>query len=378
MWQPHKDQVRPFNWLGTLIPGTPNLIWWSGMEDYSPQMKQNRAAKRAAAKNRARQNSLRGNRPTSTANQTRQKDAQINTSRSGQVRVVHSELIKDVYSSIGFKAEQLPVNPGVPSTFPWLSSIAERFESYLFNSLRFKYMHQVSEFTEGNGKVLLAMDYDAADSLPLNKVQLASYQSEVSGAPYENIVMTCKKADLDKFGKQRYIRQGTLAANLDIKTYDVGNIIYAVQAQSVNDKDIGELWVEYDVTLYTPQLNLDPVSAKVVGNNGVSKTAIFGTQPLISGALAIRVTGGGSTLIFDRVGQYIIGLSVNGTVLVDPNITGTATSALSSSAYGVANGCLILQAIVDQPGLTMSIDFLTSGTITGAVAKIGQFQWTLL
>jgi len=53
-------------------------------------------------------------------------------------------------------------------------------------------------------------------------------------------------------GPKKFVRTAGLAANLDVKTYDAGTLfVGTIDGTAVN---WGKLWVEYDITLYTPQL----------------------------------------------------------------------------------------------------------------------------
>jgi hypothetical protein len=274
------------------------------------------------------------------------------------------------------------VNPGLASTFPWLSSIAYNYESYKFNSLSFRFETQKSTATSGT--VLLAADYDAADADPANKQAMMQFHGAVRTAPWAGVSMVCDKRDLQKFGVQRYIRSGALASNLDVKTYDVADFLIATQGMA-DTTAVGELYVEYDVELITPQLGQEALfnawSAKITAGGTVSRAAPFGDAATISGGLDVSASA--ATLTFNRVGQYLVSGFLAGTVFTNtnPTITGTATVLTPVPLYANAaatGGSLVWRVQVNNVGETMIIDYTAScTTMTAGVYRIGLYSYSL-
>lgn len=167
--------------------------------------------------------------------------------------VTHREYIQDVTAAdANFRNNTLSVNPGLATTFPWLSAIAGRFESYLFRRLHFIYEPICPTTTPG--AVMMAVDYDAADSAPTSKVVLMAYRGAVRSAPWNITRFDATRGDLRKFGVQRFVRTTSNPANTDLKTYDVGNFQIATQNTPGTPTTLGELYVEYEVEFYTPQI----------------------------------------------------------------------------------------------------------------------------
>ena len=84
------------------------------------------------------------------------------------MRVTHREYIEDVTfggSGLYLNVIAEPINPGNRLLFPWLASIASRFETYRFNSLKFIYEPQCG--TDTDGTVMIAVDFDAIDPPPV-------------------------------------------------------------------------------------------------------------------------------------------------------------------------------------------------------------------
>ncbi len=169
--------------------------------------------------------------------------------QSGQ-RIQHKELIGTVNGSISFNVGSFVCNPGMVSTFPWLSGVADKYEQYRFIRLAFEYITRSGSNTAGS--VTLAPDFDAADPPPTDEVDLSSYQGSKEDCTWRSIVCELSPASLNS---KKYIRVGPVAGT-DIKTYDIANFFVATVGQTGPDP-IGKLWVHYDVELMIPQLAIN-------------------------------------------------------------------------------------------------------------------------
>lgn len=300
----------------------------------------------------------------------------------GSVRIRHREYIGDVAGSVLFASTAYAINPGVATSFPWLSTIALNYESYLFHGLAFEYETQKSTATSGT--VLMAVDYDASDAAPVSKTQQMSYQNAVRAAVWSECCYRADVRDLHKFGSKRYLRSGNLAANQDIKTYDVGNLFISTQG-CADATALGELYVVYDVELQTPQLDLtgaiSAFSAKSVATANVTAVNIFGglNDDVTTGGLPI--TTANSILTINRAGQFIVVQDVVGTVFsgVAPTITGTATVTLVSLIVDAAATAARLLILVNATaGQTVIFNYVpVCATLTASTTRIGAYQYSL-
>lgn len=220
--------------------------------------------------------------------------------RKNGIQVSHREYLSEISGSVTFTSEQYPINPGLGSTFPWLSSIARRYESYNFKRLHFSF--ETESPTSTPGAVMHAVDYDASDSAPTNKVSLMSYEGSVRSAPWVDSTFSALSSSLHK-SKTYYIRSGALNANQDIKMYDVGNYFIATQGQT-GTAVLGELYVEYVVDLFTPQLDSNVPSCSITGATGISIPLPFGTAPIISGPSPATIVANG--VVFSQPGEFLM------------------------------------------------------------------------
>jgi len=224
--------------------------------------------------------------PVALSSTVRYMDPYISSTRrsrnNGQVecRVRHRELVAVIDGSVAFNVSTYPVQPGLQTTFPWLSNMATNWENYKFNRIGFRYVSRSS--TAFTGSVSIAPDYDASDTPPTSYQELSSYQNVVSDAPWKDFVCQLSPRSTTLVGNSRYIRLGALSNNEDIKLYDVANLQVATVGQA-NTAVVGELWVEYDITLQIPQIQTPEVVSNVsagqyFSQTGVDVTHLLGTQ----------------------------------------------------------------------------------------------------
>lgn len=298
-----------------------------------------------------------------------------NLSKNGNIRVRHREYIQDITGSLSFAiGASLPLNPGMSLSFPWLSAIANNYESYKFNMLRFKY--ETSCTTSDAGKVYLAIEYDSADEDPDTKVQIMAYKSAVSTALWNDVQLVSDTTDRRVLSGLKYVRSDFVSpSSTDLHTYDLGRIIVATTGG--NGKTVGELYVEYEVDLITPQLNRSPNASKVTAASGVTKVLPWGAAPVWIGEAVKSVAN--STISFDRLGQYLFEYEPTGTGLVD--FTPTLTGGVYTNETWVPNAAGTQGVGVKSINITtlpanLVTDFTGSTTLTALVGRFSAYPYS--
>lgn len=299
---------------------------------------------------------------------------------NGDVVVKHREYLADIAGSVAFGVSSFSLNPGLQSTFTWLAGVARRYESYLFEQLDVCYDTMKSAST--NGRIMIAVDFDASDSSPANKQEFMANEGAVDSAVWrEDLLFKCPVHDLRKFGVERYVRSGTVSGT-DIKTYDVGNLLIATQG-CADATVVGDIYLEYTILLRTPQQSVsgDAVaqSAKIVGNGSVTDTAVFGTAATITGGLP--VTASSSTLTFQAIGQFIFESVVTGTGLaITPTVSGgTATASILSVLTDAAATSMMYSCTINvkNVGETFIFDCSAATTVSATVSRLGVYATSL-
>lgn len=302
----------------------------------------------------------------------------------GSLRIRHREYLGELLGSTAiFTNVQYSVNPGLASTFPFASQMACQFEEYRFHRLVFSF--ESEKASTAAGYVMMGIDYDSSDATPTNKQQLAASLGSVRTQVWQHIQEVASPEQLSK-QRELYVRMGTLAANLDIKTYDIGTLNVAV-GNCADASSLGELYVEYDLEFRVPQLDLHAsataTSATIASGAAVSETAIFGTTGTVTGPLP--VTAAANTLTFNKIGYYIVEIQLVGTVFIDGLVTYTGTATTEAGAFAVPlSGLLANQArtlaifnsgiAISRAGQTVIFDESTLGaTVSLSTVRIGMY-----
>jgi len=312
--------------------------------------------------------------PQASAQVRRSARPNVSRATNGDVRVTHREYIQDISGSVAFADSQLSCNPGLATTFPWLSKLAAQYESYSFENLSFEF--ETTSPTTATGTVLLAVDYDASDAAPANKTQIMSYRNCVRSPPWSSCCNSSLREDLHKL-KSNFVRSGALAANQDVKLYDVGTFNVATQGQA-NTNAVGELYVSYDVLLMTPQL--DP-AANIVSSlfSGTTNAAPFSAK---TGSVPATVASTGtttsvSTWTFTQPYQGLVTAIVVGTTLTSLAWTGTATDNSIGVVIDTAGTAAVAVDIVNaQIGDTLILT-IANASISAASCRMGEYLYSL-
>jgi hypothetical protein len=175
-------------------------------------------------------------------------------SNGTSIRVTHSEYVP---VSVNFHPTNpwlfhlntLNVQPGNDLVFPWLSGIAARYETYVFNSLRFEFRTFISAST--SGRIAMCFDYDVLDQAPTGEVRFYANDGAVDGPVWAGLSCSASREGLHK--RERYYVRSATVPDSDRKSYDVGNLFIGVGYGSASIP-IGQIFVHYDIEFQTPQL----------------------------------------------------------------------------------------------------------------------------
>jgi len=243
------------------------------------------------------------------------------------VIIMHREFITDITQSIAFTLSSLPINPGLPGSFPWLSQIAPNFDQYQILGMIFHFKSTASDFgTTTNmamGTCILATDYDSADTNYGNKLEMENAQYSTSCKPSIDC-MHAIECDPDiTFAPIKYVRTGAVPTNKDIRLYDQGNFQFATTGMPANGGAIGELWVTYKIAFFKPALNN---GAQLLTDWYRSATA---TNTSRWGSSAVRSTNSS------------LGTSVtNNTLFFPGQLSSPVAYAKIGTAYWITYACL--------------------------------------
>jgi hypothetical protein len=265
-------------------------------------------------------------------------------------RIVHREKVAKLVtpgSGVFTILAALALNPGLQATFPWLSNEAAGWESYRFNRCRAIWVP--TSGTQVAGDIIIAPDYDAADAPPASETNMSAYTDAEEANVWARFACDMEQDLLNGESRRKFIRLGALAPNLDIKTYDSGNLFVASTDDAV--ANTGKLWIEYDVTLFNPHVppgGFQSSGMLVSSAAGiVALTAPFGTAPVPTGPVALSITANAGQVLVSNVqiGQELsIKVATIGTGITSAQIV-SAIGLTAKSTVGTAINAAATEAV---------------------------------
>jgi hypothetical protein len=231
-------------------------------------------------------------------------------STKGSYTICNREYVTTVTGNTNFSLKSFIIQPGLSSTFPWLSAIANTHQRYKFKSLKFVYVPVAS--TSERGRVTLAYTIDVKDEDPFDAVTLFQYPSSNEGSVWssnEVVINLATRPDT------LYTRLGNVAES-DIKTYDFGKFYLATSLTADDTTAVGQLFVDYEIELYTPKPASCAASSDVFASTNA--THIFGdaigqTTDLIGvDAYTVHKSADNDYIVMQSPGTYFMTVRVTG------------------------------------------------------------------
>jgi hypothetical protein len=269
-------------------------------------------------------------------------------SNNTSVIIRHREYLTDIVSSgtaNTFSAASYYLNPGLSTTFPFLSTIAQQFQEYTIRGLIFEFKSTSADAIASStnttlGTVMMATQYNGAEPQFTSKQQMLNESYSTDAKPSESFCHPIECDPKENPYKVQYIRANNVPAGQDIKTYDLGVMSVATAGFQGTNVVCGELWCTYEVELRKPTitggLNLFGRYAHY-RSSLASDTTAFGNGTLTtyadslstSSQLGVSVSGGTITLPIGIQGTFCMILYYS-----------TATAISFSQAFSITNGSL--------------------------------------
>lgn len=230
-------------------------------------------------------------------------------SSSKQTNIVcHREYLGDIAGTAAFNNNVYPLNPGISTTFPWLSTIAQNYQEYKFHGVIFEFRPLITDFVTNGapGVVVMATNYNA-DAPPYDtKQSMENSEYAVSVKPTRELMHGVECATVQTVLPQLYVRSGNPPAGQDLRLYDLGNFQFATQTNPI--QNLGELWVSYCVEFFKPILPTDVggnVLSGYVDRGLATPAAPFGTVARTAPTGDLLLTIGTTSLTwFAQPGNY--------------------------------------------------------------------------
>lgn len=304
----------------------------------------------------------------------------FNTSRQTNV-VCHREYLGDIVGTAAFNNVAYALNPGISTTFPWLSTVATSYQEYKFHGLVFEFRSLITDFVTSGapGVIVMSTNYNADAPAYTTKQEMENAEFAVATKPTMNLMHGVECADTQTILPQRYIRVGDVPAGQDLRLYDSGNFQLATASNPV--QNLGELWVSYCVEFFKP------IQAPVTGVPGIGAHVTrsvttganpFGTTTLQQvGNLDVTVNSGGVTINNAIPGRYyqISAFWVGSGVVAFAPGANSFSGATTVAIYGTPPATINSSAVTIVPLGGSSSTASTTVTIQSNRVAPGTASW---
>jgi hypothetical protein len=292
----------------------------------------------------------------------------------GSIRIKHREHFTSVEDTTIF--QHWNINPGrFP---PWLSTIANSFESYVCHSLAVEWTSRCA--TDTPGACIIGMDYDPADVVYDAPGDLLGTKGTISTNLWKNAVWRMDSSD-ERTRLRKFVSPSTSAVSSRMRQEDVGILYIAIDGAGTTDTAVGDVWVSYDFTLYTPQKSSTTRGgARVDGGSAPTLTPSnpFGLEPVKDSRSVQPVLPGEPVspvkFYLEKVGQYLMHVSLIGTGIAGtPTVTvesGDATPIFNTGTATNFEGLWRLNITDLAPEPYFTISNIPATTITDSVLRI--------
>lgn len=240
-----------------------------------------------------------------------------NMHKNDQTVVIrHREYIGPISGTSGFTvAYELPLNPGLQGSFPWLSGIAQNFQEYKIRGAVYHYVPTsgmaISGTNSALGSVMMQTSYRATETAPASKTEMLNEYWANEVVPSDTMAHPIECDPKENPFAVHYVRSIAVPGS-ELLLYDMGKTFVATQGMQGTNV-VGDLWVTYEVELKKPMVSSSAVaadwySARYLASAG---TNLFtGAGPLgVQGGLPI--TASANTITFPK------GIAGNFTITVD-------------------------------------------------------------
>jgi len=269
--------------------------------------------------------------------------------------VVDREQIAEVFSAgVGgaYKCDVYAIQPGLRTSFEWLSTIAKNFEEYEFKRLEFEFMPSVPTVVGGN--VYLAVDFDCHDDAPITAKQFVTTSGSVEASIYRPVKLIVPRRNIKSLLKRHLVRTQNNGITERL-LYDIGNLMVATDHVGDTNSFMGKIYVNYEIHFFMPQTDTGSLSwGALTNSNGTGSTAanMLGTPAscVPTGSIdVIRVTDTTFTLSPLEIGaEYLVQCALGGTTmtglmdLTSPQLTPkTALNSVNTGANALKSRTFI-------------------------------------
>jgi hypothetical protein len=175
-----------------------------------------------------------------------------------------------------------------PGLFRWLGDIAQRYETYRLNKIRFRYVPAVA--TSEPGSVVFVFDGDVRDPAPGGLTVALCNRYSVMTPTWQGAELVISDEGTLHPVRRHFTRGPFPTSPYDHKTYDVGQLFVFTDGCNTSVVTKGHIWMEYDLVLYDPQLNNEVGGTTSADSFKTVGTAEFPEGTTVTGKIPIEIS----------------------------------------------------------------------------------------
>lgn len=342
------------------------------VKKYNTKSKKKVFVKRRAAPQKTKKKTMRTrkalpkwkkhNIPTAIVMKARTVNARIKQ-RGTSIRVSNREMVSAVIDNgfidgaVGsFVNSSFMINPGMSGTFPWLSGIANNYETWKIHHVTFEYIPECATSTPGSIRMMI--DPDSKDVAPQTVADMMANQIKSDLQPYMKSSVTITRKNVRFYDRPLLVTNtwpppvSTTAAGFDQAEYLSGFFYLSTGGIGLTGTGVGRLFVTYDIELFNPCPRRPTGSPAVIA----SKTLTSGYTDVFAGAsisTPTYVENAPNMLTFQEPGVYILSTTYFGStsiypatlapsILGGPGTISVTTSGFTNAAPFFADSLAIL------------------------------------
>ncbi len=232
---------------------------------------------------------------------------------SGQSVIVrHKEYVGTVLGSTSFTVQSvLNLNPGLPSTFPWLSKVASCYQQYRIRGLVFHYIptsgDAISSTNPALGSVMIQTTYRATEDAPASKSELLNEYWSTETVPSQTVAHPIECDPAENPFQIHYVRSNGLSPTDEPLLFDMGKTFVCTAGMQVDGKAVGDLWATYEIELYKPivKSSVSTLGYSSAEGTNASGSNLYAGATFLSNACNIALSY--NTITFPKlVARYMV------------------------------------------------------------------------
>jgi len=186
----------------------------------------------------------------------------VMNSNKGEATIInHRDYLGDLVTgsagvggSSSFTLQTFALNPGNSGLFPFLSTIAQRFQEYEVRGCLIELKTLSSDYAASlsMGAMFAAADYNVLGPAPHTKQQLENMEYAQSCKPSKTLIMPIECDPRNDSNTHLYVATESNYQGGDKRLFDLCNVYIGSSGVPSPLTPIAEIWVTYEVALYKP------------------------------------------------------------------------------------------------------------------------------